>query len=240
MPSGHGPVSGVPSTKCCVGHGHRLIGAAGQRGVGGDHLGLLAEEHGQATDYGTCQASCERSRLGRRTTRRVEPCCDIRPFAAHDVQPVLALNNANVPELNELDAPEVARLAGTRRRRRWWPRSTGAFAGFCWVHRARVSRTAASTTAGSAATTPTSCTSTASRCTPTSAATASVAAFYAELVEQFTGAWPVLLCEVNVRPRNDASLHFHHSIGFREVGQQDTDGGAKTVSLLELARLVAG
>jgi predicted GNAT superfamily acetyltransferase len=29
-------------------------------------------------------------------------------------------------------------------------------------------------------------------------------------------------------------LKFHHSIGFREVGQQDTDGGKKTVSLLEL------
>ena len=54
------------------------------------------------------------------------------------------------------------------------------------------------------------------------------------LRERLTGTAPVLLCEVNVRPRNDASLHFHHSIGFREVGQQDTDGGAKTVSLLAL------
>jgi predicted GNAT superfamily acetyltransferase len=44
----------------------------------------------------------------------------------------------------------------------------------------------------------------------------------------------VLCCEVNVRPRNDASLEFHQSIGFREVAQQDTDGGNKTVSLLEL------
>ena len=37
-----------------------------------------------------------------------------------------------------------------------------------------------------------------------------------------------------MRPRNEASLLFHHSIGFREVGQQDTDGGNKTVSLLAL------
>jgi predicted GNAT superfamily acetyltransferase len=44
----------------------------------------------------------------------------------------------------------------------------------------------------------------------------------------------VLCCEVNVRPRNDVSLEFHHTVGFREVGQQDTDGGKKTVSLLEL------
>ena len=44
----------------------------------------------------------------------------------------------------------------------------------------------------------------------------------------------MLCCEVNVRPRNDTSLEFHRSIGFREVGQHDTDGGTKTVSLLEL------
>ena len=54
------------------------------------------------------------------------------------------------------------------------------------------------------------------------------------VVERFTGVYPHLLCEVNVRPRNEASLLFHHSIGFREVGQQDTDGGNKTVSLLAL------
>jgi predicted GNAT superfamily acetyltransferase len=59
-------------------------------------------------------------------------------------------------------------------------------------------------------------------------------AFYAELGARLTGRYPVLLCEVNVRPRNDASLDFHRAIGFREVGQQDTDGGNKTVSLLEL------
>ena len=59
-------------------------------------------------------------------------------------------------------------------------------------------------------------------------------AFYAELIERFTGTKPVLLCEVNIRPRNDASLAFHRAIGFREVGQQDTEEGHKTVSLLEL------
>jgi predicted GNAT superfamily acetyltransferase len=45
---------------------------------------------------------------------------------------------------------------------------------------------------------------------------------------------PVLFCEVNVRPRNETSLAFHEAIGFREVGQQDTDGGTKRVSLLAL------
>ena len=61
------------------------------------------------------------------------------------------------------------------------------------------------------------------------------AAMYAELERRIGGAVPWLLCEVNVRPRNDASLRFHDRIGFREVGQQDTDGGTKRVSLLAKA-----
>lgn len=43
---------------------------------------------------------------------------------------------------------------------------------------------------------------------------------------------PVLVCEVNVRPRNDGSLAFHEVRGFRQVDTQDTDGGKKTVALL--------
>ena len=58
------------------------------------------------------------------------------------------------------------------------------------------------------------------------------AALYAELESRIAGEVPVLLCEVNVKPRNDGSLRFHHRIGFREVGQQDTEGGAKRVSML--------
>jgi predicted GNAT superfamily acetyltransferase len=43
---------------------------------------------------------------------------------------------------------------------------------------------------------------------------------------------PLLACEVNLRPRNDESLAFHEHQGFVEVGQQDTDGGDKTVVML--------
>jgi uncharacterized protein len=39
-------------------------------------------------------------------------------------------------------------------------------------------------------------------------------------------------CEVNLRPRNDASLAFHAARGFVEVGQQDTSGGRLRVALL--------
>lgn len=37
--------------------------------------------------------------------------------------------------------------------------------------------------------------------------------------------------EVNLRPRNDRSLAFHATLGFAEVGQQETDYGAR-VSLM--------
>ena len=41
-----------------------------------------------------------------------------------------------------------------------------------------------------------------------------------------------LTCEVNLVPPNPGSLVFHRKLGFAEVGQQDTEGGRKRVSLL--------
>lgn len=35
---------------------------------------------------------------------------------------------------------------------------------------------------------------------------------------------PVLACEVNLKPRNDTSLRFHESLGFKPVGTRETDG----------------
>lgn len=43
---------------------------------------------------------------------------------------------------------------------------------------------------------------------------------------------PLLACEVNTRPRNEVSLGFHERFGFRKVGSQDTEQGAKTVRLM--------
>lgn len=162
----------------------------------------------------------------------LHPAVTIRSFAAHDVEPVLELNNANVPELNELDAAEVARLAALAEAA-LVAEVHGEFAGFCWVIGPQqpygslnygwfsrqyerfvyLDRIAVR---------------------PNFRRFGIGRGFYSSLVQQFTGSWPLLTCEVNVRPRNDASLHFHHSIGFREVGRQDTDGGEKTVSLLAL------
>jgi uncharacterized protein len=42
---------------------------------------------------------------------------------------------------------------------------------------------------------------------------------------------PVLACEYNLEPPNDASRRFHDKFGFREVGTQWLDGGGKRVSL---------
>lgn len=156
----------------------------------------------------------------------------IRDTSLADLGDALALNNANVPALNELDAPEIERLVGMSLVS-LTAEVDGAFAGFCitfppgvdygslnygWFSRhytdfAYLDRIAVD---------------------PAFRRFGVGRAFYAELRERLAGRTPVLLCEVNVRPRNDASLHFHHSVGFREVGQQDTDGGKKTVSLLEL------
>ncbi len=43
---------------------------------------------------------------------------------------------------------------------------------------------------------------------------------------------PRLACEVNLRPPNERSVRFHERIGFRAVGTQDTEGGAKSVQLM--------
>ncbi len=45
---------------------------------------------------------------------------------------------------------------------------------------------------------------------------------------------PLLTCEVNLSPPNPGSVRFHAAYGFQEVGQQDTEGGSKTVSLLAM------
>lgn len=39
-------------------------------------------------------------------------------------------------------------------------------------------------------------------------------------------------CEVNLKPFNGGSLRFHAALGFVAVGEQDTEGGKKAVSLL--------
>lgn len=56
--------------------------------------------------------------------------------------------------------------------------------------------------------------------------------FYEDLVEFARPHAPVILAEVNTRPRNETSLAFHERFGFEKVGSQDTEGGTKTVVML--------
>ena len=39
--------------------------------------------------------------------------------------------------------------------------------------------------------------------------------------------------EITISDRNDGSLRFHDRYGFVSVGEQDTDAGAKRVTMLE-------
>jgi hypothetical protein len=43
----------------------------------------------------------------------------------------------------------------------------------------------------------------------------------------------VMLAEVNIVPRNEVSLRFHDTHGFASVGEQETEGGTKRVTMLE-------
>lgn len=55
---------------------------------------------------------------------------------------------------------------------------------------------------------------------------------YEDCIEFASSQERPLTCEVNIIPRNQLSLDFHHALGFQEAGQQDTEGGKKRVSLL--------
>jgi hypothetical protein len=54
-----------------------------------------------------------------------------------------------------------------------------------------------------------------------------------EDIERFAHERASLLgCEVNLVPANPGSIAFHERFGFSQVATQETDGGAKTVSLM--------
>ncbi|UCH72699.1 MAG: GNAT family N-acetyltransferase [Rhodospirillales bacterium] len=59
-------------------------------------------------------------------------------------------------------------------------------------------------------------------------------ALYAHAVEFARARAPLLTCEVNEAPPNPASMRFHERFGFRPLGRQRTEGGAKRVVLLGL------
>jgi len=46
----------------------------------------------------------------------------------------------------------------------------------------------------------------------------------------------LLTCEVNLVPPNESSMRFHEGFGFRSVGTQTLDGGSKTVAMMAKRR----
>lgn len=55
---------------------------------------------------------------------------------------------------------------------------------------------------------------------------------YADLFACAAGKTAAITCEVNSRPPNPRSLAFHERLGFGPVGEQETEGGKKSVVLL--------
>jgi putative hydrolase of HD superfamily len=157
----------------------------------------------------------------------------LRPATPHDLAVVLPMNNAAVPAVSRLDAAALASLADQSR---WFTVAERrgelvafliglhgpglayeslnyrAFCrqypeGFLYVDRVVVNADHRN---------------------------AGLGALLYEAFAEFGRAdgAPVLTAEVNVRPRNDGSLRFHRRFGFRPVGEQDTDDGAKRVQFL--------
>ena len=57
---------------------------------------------------------------------------------------------------------------------------------------------------------------------------------YRDVIETAQSLAPRLTCEVNSKPPNPQSMTFHERFDFVPVGTQQTEGGAKEVSLLSL------
>ena len=161
----------------------------------------------------------------------------LRDLAGDDLEPVLALNNQSVPALNPLDVPELARLVDLTMAS-LVAEVDGAFAGFCMVMPPGVDYASLNYSWFSAHAGELGYGAFAYldriAVAPSARRLGVGRAFYDRLVVELqrAGAGAVLRGERS--SRNDASLAFHEAVGFREVGQQDTDGGAKRVSLLAL------
>ena len=57
-------------------------------------------------------------------------------------------------------------------------------------------------------------------------------ASYSDFADSQTGV-SSMTCEINIRPTNIGSMQFHTHLGFKQVGSQEIDSGAKQVALME-------
>ena len=161
----------------------------------------------------------------------------IRRLLTSDLDAVLALNNDNVPGVSELDKAELARLTAMTSASSV-VELDGVFAGFYMVMPAGVEYDSLNYTWFSRHASELGYDAFAYldriAVAPDARRQGVGRSLYSNLIDKLVGSVPVLFCEVNLQPRNDRSLAFHAAIGFREVGQQDSDCGRKRVSLLAL------
>lgn len=159
----------------------------------------------------------------------------IRPLLVSDLPAAVMLNNANTPAVNELDALQMTELHRIAVARFAAVGGDGELCGFCLVYPPGTSYASLNyrwfsewfAERGSDF-------AYLDRIVVASSAHGRGIgqALYAAVFDELAGTTTVLCCEVNLRPRNQRSLDFHHRLGFVEVGQQRTDGGRKTVSLM--------
>lgn len=156
----------------------------------------------------------------------------LRTFIDSDIPEALALNNASVPDVNELDESAMRSLLSMADTA-LVAEIDGRFAGFCWVMRPGQPYESENYV-WFAQQYPDFVYLDRITVMPDCRQSGVGRALYADLITRYAGVAPVLTCEVNLVPRNDTSLRFHARLGFVEVGQQHTGGGAKQVSLLAL------
>ncbi len=58
---------------------------------------------------------------------------------------------------------------------------------------------------------------------------------YDDFAKTLRGEVDIMTCEVNIRPPNESSMHYHELHGFRQVASQETEDGKKKVAMLEKA-----
>lgn len=156
----------------------------------------------------------------------------IRPLAPADHAWALALNNAEVPHVSALDADSLAALLGMAavaavaevggaaagfivallpgaaygsENYRWFD---ARYPGFLYIDRVIAD--------------------------PAYRGRGVAGALYRHAIEFGRGRADILTCEVNETPPNPGSLRFHEKLGFRPLGRQETEGGAKSVVMLGL------
>src|SRR3954451_1715908 len=153
---------------------------------------------------------------------------DIRILRSDDLAACVALNNASVPAVSQADLDKLTTLVG-QSRVSLVAEDSGEVVGFCVVFGPKADYDSVNYLWFS------------ERyddfayldriVVDAKARSGGIGAALYQAVEAHIAGTPWLLCEVNLRPRNEGSLRFHSRIGFVEVGQQETPYGV-LVSML--------